>query len=134
MSEKLLLTPEEAAELLSLSRSTLYRLMARGEMPSHKVGRARRVPRALLEQFVARLQDSSDLSTVQPSIGVSHGRPGREAPPSASQTRLPLDRRGTAQGRARRQRVAREPRDARLLRATAAQVVDAAEASEGAAK
>ena len=134
MSEKLLLTPEEAAELLSLSRSTLYRLMARGEMPSHKVGRARRVPRARLEEFVASLQDSSDLSTVPQSLGVPHGRAGRPAAAAAPQARVPLDRRGTPAGGARRQRVARAQGDAGPLRAAGAQVVHQTGGAEEAAE
>jgi excisionase family DNA binding protein len=52
--DKLLLTPEQAAELLSISRSKLYELIARGELDSVRIGASRRVPTAALEDFVAR--------------------------------------------------------------------------------
>lgn len=50
---------ELAAELLSLGRSTLYELMASGELPFVKVGRARRIRRADIDAFAAQLQPQS---------------------------------------------------------------------------
>jgi len=41
---KLLLTVEEVAHLTSLGRSTVYNLLARGEIPSITIGRSRRIP------------------------------------------------------------------------------------------
>jgi excisionase family DNA binding protein len=41
---KLLLTVDEAAAVMSLGRTLLYRLVMRGEIISIKVGRTRRVP------------------------------------------------------------------------------------------
>jgi excisionase family DNA binding protein len=47
----------EAAAFLGVSRSTLYALMERGELPYVKIGRARRVPRrALITLAAARLR------------------------------------------------------------------------------
>ncbi len=40
-----LLTVREAAAFLRLSRSNLYALMERGELPFVKLGRSRRIPR-----------------------------------------------------------------------------------------
>jgi excisionase family DNA binding protein len=54
-TSKLLLTNEDAAELLSISRATLYRLVWRGELTPVKIGRAVRFPREQLAAFVARL-------------------------------------------------------------------------------
>jgi excisionase family DNA binding protein len=45
---------DESMEFLSVSRSTVYELMATGELPSAKVGRCRRVPRKALREFAAR--------------------------------------------------------------------------------
>lgn len=51
----LLLSPNEAARLLSISRSTLYVLMERDEIPSVKVGGSRRIRRSALEAYVEGL-------------------------------------------------------------------------------
>ena len=48
----LLLRAEEAAKLLSLGRSTVFQMLAAGELPAVRVGRAVRVPRAALERWV----------------------------------------------------------------------------------
>ncbi|KJE21497.1 DNA-binding protein, excisionase family [Frankia torreyi] len=53
---KLLLTPTEAAELLGVSRSTIYELMNSGDIESVRIGRSRRIPSAALVTFVARLR------------------------------------------------------------------------------
>lgn len=52
MTNRLLLRPNEAAELLAVGRSKLYELIAAGEVPSVKIGRSLRVPAAELEQWV----------------------------------------------------------------------------------
>jgi excisionase family DNA binding protein len=52
---KLLLTVEEAAAVLSLSRTRLYGLVMRKEIYSIKVGGARRIPLQALHDFVQRL-------------------------------------------------------------------------------
>ena len=52
-NSKLLVTVGEAAELLSLGRSLTYQLVMRGQIPSLKVGRARRVPVSALELFIS---------------------------------------------------------------------------------
>jgi len=53
-SNKLLLTPQEAAKALSINRSTLYALLMREEIPSILIGRARRIPVQVLEDWIAR--------------------------------------------------------------------------------
>jgi excisionase family DNA binding protein len=50
---KLLLAPKEAAQLLSIDRSTLYILLMRGDIASITIGRARRIPVKALEQWIA---------------------------------------------------------------------------------
>ncbi|NTU84675.1 MAG: helix-turn-helix domain-containing protein [Chloroflexales bacterium] len=52
--EPLLVRVEEAARILSLSRSTIYEMMDAGELPSVRRGAARRIPLAALHAWVAR--------------------------------------------------------------------------------
>jgi excisionase family DNA binding protein len=47
--------PENAARKLDIGRTTLYGLMASGELETIKVGRARLVPAAALDRFILRL-------------------------------------------------------------------------------
>lgn len=53
MSERELLRIEEAARVLALSRSKLFLMIAAGELPVVRFGRAVRVPRRQLEQWIA---------------------------------------------------------------------------------
>ena|SRR5271157_2537891 len=55
----LLVTPEEAARRLSVGRTTIYELMASGELQSVNIGRCRRVPVSSLSLFVNRLIDDA---------------------------------------------------------------------------
>jgi excisionase family DNA binding protein len=55
MSDQLLLTPEVAADRLSVSRAKTYQLIKSGELKSVKIGRSRRVPAAALVEYVERL-------------------------------------------------------------------------------
>ena len=54
---KLLVTPEEAAAILSVGRTTVYELIASGELESVHVKSCRRIPVVALERFVRRLLD-----------------------------------------------------------------------------
>jgi excisionase family DNA binding protein len=51
--DRLLLRPSEAAELLGLSRSKVYALLAAGELPSVRIGEAMRVPVLELREWLA---------------------------------------------------------------------------------
>jgi excisionase family DNA binding protein len=51
----LLMTVEEAAELLRLGRTRMYELVMSGRIVSVKVGRRRLIPRKSLEEFVESL-------------------------------------------------------------------------------
>ena len=53
--EKLLLTPEEAAEVLGLTRSTIYDLLRLRLLQSVKIGRSRRIPATACRELVERL-------------------------------------------------------------------------------
>jgi len=51
--QQLLLRPTEVAEMLGLSRSKIFELLAAGELPVVRIGRATRVAREELERWVA---------------------------------------------------------------------------------
>lgn len=51
----LLLTVNEAAQALRLSRSQVYNLVNRGELQTVKIGSSRRVPMAALQAYIDRL-------------------------------------------------------------------------------
>jgi excisionase family DNA binding protein len=51
---RLLLTVPEAAEVLAISRSKLYELLASGAIASIRIDRSRRIPLTALEEYVSR--------------------------------------------------------------------------------
>lgn len=57
--QKLAYTVEEAAELLSLSRAHVYRLIELQDLGSIKLGRNRRVTAQQLQDFLQRLEAGS---------------------------------------------------------------------------
>lgn len=59
-NEKLLLRVSEAQRILSLSRSTVYAMIASGEIPSVRIGRAVRVPVDGLRDWVKRQAEKSE--------------------------------------------------------------------------
>ena len=67
-TEPLLYRPAEAAEALRVSRSKVYELMNKGEIPSVRVGAVRRVPVEALRQLIrARVADRMRGHTPQDS-------------------------------------------------------------------
>jgi excisionase family DNA binding protein len=73
--DPLLLTPEEAAKVLRVGRTTIYALMKAAVVRPVHIGRCCRISRAELERYVRRLE------TPQPSA-VARPRPRRRAPTS----------------------------------------------------
>jgi excisionase family DNA binding protein len=57
--EKLLLSPEEAAEVLGVTRSTIYDLMRMRILASVKIGRRRLVPVKACHEMVDRMVEES---------------------------------------------------------------------------
>lgn len=53
---KLLLKPEEVAEVLSIGRTKIYALMADGQLASVRIGNSRRIPLDAVNEFIARLE------------------------------------------------------------------------------
>lgn len=56
MMDKLLLSPNEAADVLSIGRSKLYELLANGQLDSVRIGSCRRIPLATVTDYVERLE------------------------------------------------------------------------------
>jgi excisionase family DNA binding protein len=50
--QRVLLTVNQTAELLSISDDQVYRLLRRGELTSFKIGRLRRIPRAAVDTWI----------------------------------------------------------------------------------
>ena len=59
--DKLLLSPKEAAEMLSVSRSKLYELLAAGTLRSVRIDGCRRISVEVLRTYVEQLE--SDVPT-----------------------------------------------------------------------
>ena len=74
MDEQLLLSPEQAFALVGIGRSTGYRLLSTGEIPSIKIGRLRRIPRHALEQWV-RIR-TEEARPVEPPAAMGAAWPG----------------------------------------------------------
>jgi excisionase family DNA binding protein len=51
---KVLYRAEEAAEIMSLSRTAVFGLIRSGDLDAIKVGGRRRIPRSSIEDYVAR--------------------------------------------------------------------------------
>jgi excisionase family DNA binding protein len=54
------LTVAEVAEVMRLSRMTVYRFVQRGDLPAVRVGRSYRVPADALEAYLAAAEVLSD--------------------------------------------------------------------------
>ena len=61
----LLLTPEDAAKVLRIGRTTVYALMKAGDLRPVHIGRSCRLARAELERYVRMLQDPPQAAPAQ---------------------------------------------------------------------
>lgn len=73
------LTPMEAAKILHVGRSTMYKLLAQGEVKSFKIGEKILIPKSFLQDFIAKssemdyhgdIQMADDLSCCKKGEGV----------------------------------------------------------------
>ena len=70
MTDKVLLTPVEAAALLGIGRTKLYGLLRRGELLSVRLGGSRRIPRSAVDAFVHSLiSPSTEADDALPARG-----------------------------------------------------------------
>lgn len=53
LASKLLYRPEEAAAVMSLSRTAVYGLISSGELEAVKIGGRRRIPRRAINDYIA---------------------------------------------------------------------------------
>jgi len=58
-TDKLLLTPEEAANARGIGRLKAYQLMRDGKVRSLRIGTCRRIPTAALPELIAHMQDEA---------------------------------------------------------------------------
>jgi excisionase family DNA binding protein len=58
MTDRLLVSPREAAALLGIGHSKLYLLLQNGELDSLKIGSCRRIPMSSIEALVKRLSEA----------------------------------------------------------------------------
>lgn len=58
------LTVEEAARRLGVGRTTMYALLASGEVPSVTIGRLRRIPAEALNDYVATRAQAARPTTI----------------------------------------------------------------------
>ena len=56
-SKPILVSVTEAAQLLSIGRTAAWDLIRKRKIKSVKIGRTRRVPIAVIEEYVQRLMD-----------------------------------------------------------------------------
>jgi excisionase family DNA binding protein len=54
--EKLLLSAEDVAEALTISRTRVYEILAAGELFSVRLGKVRRIPRESLAEYIEKLR------------------------------------------------------------------------------
>ncbi|MBL8775084.1 MAG: helix-turn-helix domain-containing protein [Acidimicrobiales bacterium] len=66
-SDHRLLTVEQAATYLAVSRARTYELLASGALESVKIGRSRRVPLVALHEYVERLRNGDERHTPEAS-------------------------------------------------------------------
>jgi excisionase family DNA binding protein len=60
-TERLLLKADEVARRLALGRATVYLMMASGELPTLRKGRAVRVPSRALEQWIENRTNAGEV-------------------------------------------------------------------------
>jgi len=70
-TDRLLLRPEEAAEMLSIGRSRLYELLKSGAVASLQIGRSRRISPDALDAFVSQLKAGAEPRLGDQGLGVT---------------------------------------------------------------
>jgi excisionase family DNA binding protein len=65
----LLLTVEEAAQRLSIGRTTMYSLVSAGAIKSVTIGRLRRIPSECLDEYVSSLRTNGQPESAAALVG-----------------------------------------------------------------
>ncbi|MGH3117197.1 MAG: helix-turn-helix domain-containing protein [Gaiellales bacterium] len=79
----LLLTVPEAARLLGIGTTLAYELIGHGDLPHVRLGRALRVPRRTLEEWIASRTRAAPHDQAPPEGLVMGGRPDATTPTQA---------------------------------------------------
>lgn len=74
MMDKMLFRVDEAARLIGLGRSKTYEMVASGELPVVRIGRAVRVPAQALEAWIAERTEEPRTES-EPRTRETHSRP-----------------------------------------------------------
>lgn len=64
---RLLYSVEEAANLLGIGRTFMFRLVVTGEVDSVKIGKLRRIPHDALDRYIDRLRAETGLAQQRPA-------------------------------------------------------------------
>jgi excisionase family DNA binding protein len=72
---RLLYSVTEAASLLGVGRTYMFRLIATGEVESIKVGKLRKIPRDALGQYIDRRRPGQDATISGTETGTGTGHP-----------------------------------------------------------
>ncbi len=76
-----LLTVPEAAQILRISRNLAYELVARNELPSIRLGRVIRIPRAALDAWMEQQTGTTSRGPISASVNGYHkSQEGRRWP------------------------------------------------------
>lgn len=88
MTERLVLSVAEAAEVLHVSDDLVYELTERGELPCLRLGRRKVIPRKAVEQLVEFATDGFDPSAAFTSLrGTTSSEEVRRRPTGVDQRR-----------------------------------------------
>jgi excisionase family DNA binding protein len=72
---RLLYSVPEAARLLGVGRTYMFRLIAAGEIESIKVGKLRKIPRDALGRYIDRQRPGHATTTSSTGTGTGTGQP-----------------------------------------------------------
>lgn len=72
------LTPKEAAKILHVGRSTMYQLLAKGDIRSFKIGTKILIPKSFLQEFIANSSKIDYHSDIQMVDNLSCCKEGEE--------------------------------------------------------
>ncbi|RKD25019.1 hypothetical protein BEP19_04105 [Ammoniphilus oxalaticus] len=87
MTEHISYTTEELAQILKVSKLTVYDLIKKGELPSYRVGRQMRVDARDLEAYIEAAKTVKKIKTVGPSVTTAAAptsQPTRQGVPSTA--------------------------------------------------
>ena len=84
-----LFTAQEAADFLKVKKTTVYELVKRGDLPSTKIGKQLRIPRAALEGMTGAAHSQPSSPPCGRGAGPGSSCAGRTAPWTSLPTRSP---------------------------------------------